>query len=480
MFATDATDPTTPGVPLTGTVPPTPVAVSTAAGEIAGFGDRALALILDTIVVGLTFAVVGNWAARRWGGATSSGFELTGLPAIVTISLTGLISLLYYWILEGTLGATFGKAIVGLRVRRVDGAKADLRASLVRNLLRIVDGIGVYLVGWIIAAFSRLRQRLGDRVAGTVVVRTPDTRNVRVAGGVALLASVIAATVAILSIRHAGAQTSVASGPGPHPPAVAATGAAGDKLALADIAWTDGAGGAPHSGPYVPGDHVYAKYQITGFAHGPQGHVTVAIRVLPVDPNGLAMMDSLPSDVDALDATGSPINGHFEIDLPPYVPAGTYSVRLHVRDAIGGQDAVFAPTFSVNAPLDAPADKLEVRDLGLSTTEGGQAVARPVFHAGETLYFTGRAFGVQFRGTNPDFHVDVLLLGPSGSTILGKTDWGTLNTAVNYRPPTFFVPVNGNITLPAQAAPGTYVVRLGLRDLVAQTSVNADVPFEVH
>ncbi len=491
MTATDTAEPTSEPTSHAGPTPasvtpaptPTPPAPgSTGEGDIAGFGDRALALILDTIVVVFAFAVIGNWAAFRWGGVTTSGFELAGLPAAATLLLTGLVCFLYYWILEGLFGATFGKAIVGIRVRRVDGGKADFHASLVRNLLRIVDGFAVYLVGWIIAAFSRLRQRLGDRVAGTVVVRGPGTRNVRIAGGVALAGAVIAGVVAILSIRRAGAETgalprAAASGGAT---SVAATAARGSGLKLADLTWTEGADGPPHTGPYTPGSHLFAKYQITGFAHGPQGQVKVAMRILSVDPNGLALGDSLHANVDATDATGAPIYGHFDIGLPDYVPPGAYAVRIRVRDAIGGQDATFASTFSINAPAVAPADKLEMRGLGLSTTEGGPALSQPVFHAGETLYFTGRAFGVRFRDSVPDFHVDVLLLGPSGSTILGKTDWGQLTAAVNYRPPTFFVPLSGTVTLPGNVGPGAYVIRVGLRDLVAQTSLNADAPFEVH
>ncbi len=487
MTATDADEPTSHAGPTPASTtatptptPPAPVSGSTGEGDIAGFGDRALALILDTIVVILIFAVVGNWAAMRWGGVTSTGFQLDGLPALVTMFLTGLVGLGYYWILEGTLGATFGKAIVGLRVRRVNGAKAGLRASLIRNLLRLVDGFAVYLVGWIIAAFSPLRQRLGDRVAGTVVVRGPDSRNVRAAGGIALVGAIIAAIVCIISIRHGGSAMSVATGPGSSRSAVAATGAAGKGLKLADITWLDDAAGTPHSGPYKPGSQLFAKYQITGFAHGPQGQIKVPMGILLVDPNGLAVGDTVHADVDATETTGAPIYGHFEMGFPDYVPPGTYTVHIHVHDAIGGEDATFTPTFSINGPAVAPADKLEMRDFGLSTTEGGQLVSQPVLHAGETVYFSGRAFGVQFRDAVPDFHIDVLLLGPSGSTILGKTDWGWLNAASNYHPPTFFLPIAGTVTLPANAAPGAYVVRVVLRDLVAQTSLNADAPFAVH
>ena len=43
--------------------------------------------------------------------------------------------------------------------------------AVLRNVLRIVDGQLAYLVGAILVMTSRTKQRLGDRVAGTVVVR---------------------------------------------------------------------------------------------------------------------------------------------------------------------------------------------------------------------------------------------------------------------------------------------------------------------
>jgi uncharacterized RDD family membrane protein YckC len=46
-----------------------------------------------------------------------------------------------------------------------------MQAALIRNILRIVDGLFVYLVGAILVWKSDKRQRLGDRVAHTVVVR---------------------------------------------------------------------------------------------------------------------------------------------------------------------------------------------------------------------------------------------------------------------------------------------------------------------
>lgn len=126
-------------------------------------GWRALALVIDTILL----AVVAYVIAWLSGTTTKAGFELHGGPFFLLI----LIILAYYIVLEGLLGATIGKLILGLRVVKLDGSAIGWRASVVRNLLRFVDGIVFYLLGAILIWVSPLRQRLGDRLAGTSVIR---------------------------------------------------------------------------------------------------------------------------------------------------------------------------------------------------------------------------------------------------------------------------------------------------------------------
>ncbi|MBK5188866.1 MAG: RDD family protein, partial [Gemmatimonadaceae bacterium] len=138
------------------------------APALAGYGDRFLATLVDAIVFVAVFWVVGTWAAGKWGGATATGFNLHGSAAGVTIGLVLLISLAYYWLGEGLFGATLGKALIGIRVRRLDGGPISLGAALVRTLLRLIDGIAVYLVGLAVAALSKRRQRIGDHLAHTV------------------------------------------------------------------------------------------------------------------------------------------------------------------------------------------------------------------------------------------------------------------------------------------------------------------------
>jgi uncharacterized RDD family membrane protein YckC len=132
--------------------------------EHIGVGLRAVAVIIDTIVL----LIVGYAIALATGDTTAAGFRIEGAPAFLWIA----IGIGYYVVLEAQSGATLGKRAMGLKVVKLEGGgPIDWQASIVRNLLRLVDGFFFYLVGAIVVWTSDKKQRLGDKVAGTVVVR---------------------------------------------------------------------------------------------------------------------------------------------------------------------------------------------------------------------------------------------------------------------------------------------------------------------
>lgn len=180
---------------------------------LAGLGDRAIAALLDIVVAASPFAVIGMWAAVRWGGVTSNGFQLQGTPAAITISLVVILWFLYVWLLEGLLGATLGKFILNLRVRRLDGSGIGLSKSLIRNLSRVVDAIGVYLIGFLIANFSKRKQRLGDHLAGTLVVRGDSGKMTRAIAAVAWAAIIVACFVKAYALHPCGTSAQAAPVP---------------------------------------------------------------------------------------------------------------------------------------------------------------------------------------------------------------------------------------------------------------------------
>ena len=95
---------------------------------------------------------------------------LAGLGSVIT----ALIIFVYFFLLEGAYGQTVGKMAVKIKVLREDGSKIDYADAAARNILRPIDAIPYfipYLLGAILIWSSDKRQRLGDRVAHTIVVK---------------------------------------------------------------------------------------------------------------------------------------------------------------------------------------------------------------------------------------------------------------------------------------------------------------------
>lgn len=130
----------------------------------AGVGIRAVATIVD----GLIFLPIAWLLAFIAGTTVSSGFTLEG-PIFWFNIIIGFAYVIFF---EGKLGATPGKMIVGLKVIKADGSACDITAAAIRTVCRIVDGLMGYFVGALFIWFSARNQRLGDRAAGTLVVRS--------------------------------------------------------------------------------------------------------------------------------------------------------------------------------------------------------------------------------------------------------------------------------------------------------------------
>ena len=131
--------------------------------EYAGLGSRAIALIIDSILIGIAGAAIV--------------FTVFGLPGGGTFSTPNLalmgIGLAYFVALEGANnGQTLGKSLVNIRVTTTNGDDLDFQGAVIRNVLRIVDMLPfLYIIGIILVSASDEEQRLGDMVGKSVVVK---------------------------------------------------------------------------------------------------------------------------------------------------------------------------------------------------------------------------------------------------------------------------------------------------------------------
>jgi uncharacterized RDD family membrane protein YckC len=135
--------------------------------RLSGIPARMLAWIIDTFIrLGLYIALS---IALAWAGEFGLGLYLI---------LVFLIEWFYPVVFEVLSdGMTPGKRAMGIRVIHANGTPVGWSASVVRNLLRFVDFLPLfYVFGMISMMLNRRFQRLGDLVAGTLVIYREEKR----------------------------------------------------------------------------------------------------------------------------------------------------------------------------------------------------------------------------------------------------------------------------------------------------------------
>ncbi len=146
---------------------------------LAGLGSRGYALCVDTLIQVIAALVVFLILAF-----TTRDLERSWVPARnweMAIALFLLFCLYwgYFAIFEILWnGQTPGKRQAKIRVISASGRPITVFEGIGRNFMRAIDSLGVYLVGAVVCAIDKQNRRLGDMVAGTVVVHEVEEQGV--------------------------------------------------------------------------------------------------------------------------------------------------------------------------------------------------------------------------------------------------------------------------------------------------------------
>jgi uncharacterized RDD family membrane protein YckC len=149
--------------------------------EIAGkkFWTRAIAFLLDMIISALTNNAVAmllgvilaaflifakSFLRQNWSYVSNDSQLLTWL-------LFAIQTTLYFVVFEWLYGRTLGKIILKMRVISNDGSLCNFKQAITRSLYRFVDGLFFGVIAYLNMK-PPLYQRLGDKIAGTLVVNS--------------------------------------------------------------------------------------------------------------------------------------------------------------------------------------------------------------------------------------------------------------------------------------------------------------------
>jgi uncharacterized RDD family membrane protein YckC len=154
--------------------------------RVAGPARRLLAYLLDLLLAYSAFFLVAFLVALMALGTAATTRAASGaFGAGIGLLLVLLFAIqwAYFAVLEAWRGTTPGKKAFGLRVLTTTGRPIGFREAALRNVLRAADALPLaYTAGILsiagLASMSATRrfQRLGDLVAGTMVVVPDRTR----------------------------------------------------------------------------------------------------------------------------------------------------------------------------------------------------------------------------------------------------------------------------------------------------------------
>lgn len=155
--------------------------------EYAGFWRRFVAYIIDSILIGIVWSPVQNLLMTRFGfdpaeieamspeqfsnpEALTEFFSVVGLIALIGLG----VQWLYFGLMESsTKQATVGKMALGMKVTDEYGERVTFARATGRYLAKFVSAI-IFMIGYIMAAFTERKQALHDKIAHTLVVRARD------------------------------------------------------------------------------------------------------------------------------------------------------------------------------------------------------------------------------------------------------------------------------------------------------------------
>ena len=140
---------------------------------LAGIGSRFIALLVDYLIWGAGFLVLGVLFSFVLPGIRAFSRISQQWAVAISIFAVFLVQWGYFTLFEAFWnGRTPGKRVARIRVIQRSGRAIGLFESMARNLVRYVDQIPFcYAVGVIAMFATRQHQRLGDLAAGTLVIR---------------------------------------------------------------------------------------------------------------------------------------------------------------------------------------------------------------------------------------------------------------------------------------------------------------------
>jgi uncharacterized RDD family membrane protein YckC len=138
-------------------------------GTYAGGVSRLIGYIIDTLIITTSFAIGATVFEYVVSRVTPYELDLDSSAPWISATALGVWSFVYFAYSLATTGRTIGKAIVGTRVYRADGADLGAWRAMVRVLAMSLSFV-LFGVGLLFILVRKDRRALHDLIAGTCEV----------------------------------------------------------------------------------------------------------------------------------------------------------------------------------------------------------------------------------------------------------------------------------------------------------------------
>jgi uncharacterized RDD family membrane protein YckC len=142
----------------------------------AGFWLRAVAYLIDTVLISLFFGLIASfYPATFLKFPDAAATSLTSLPQLTPIAfaITLTATWFYYTVFEASIWqATPGKRVLKLYVADLNGKRVTFARAAARNFAKLISSL-TFLVGYLVAGFTEKKQALHDILASCLVLRRP-------------------------------------------------------------------------------------------------------------------------------------------------------------------------------------------------------------------------------------------------------------------------------------------------------------------
>lgn len=130
----------------------------------AGAGRRLVAVLLDSLIIGVMTYLIGVVAGLLSGDILGIGIAVTNIASFV-------ISIGYFVVYQSQAGQTLGKKVMGVKVVNAEGKTPSMVTFFLREIIGKMVSAIILMIGYLMILWDGRKQGLHDKIAGTFVVK---------------------------------------------------------------------------------------------------------------------------------------------------------------------------------------------------------------------------------------------------------------------------------------------------------------------